>query len=101
MTGTDKLGLANDHSAGVGMFDNDTHVDLIPTVDDEEPRASYKEWKPEDTKIVVYRIGNDDYPGIYAVSRRAAVSDAIRKHGKIIEANYVRGRAFFRVQRVK
>lgn len=74
--------------------------DLVPTVDTERPAlATYKDWQDEDTKIVMYRIGNNYYPGKHAESRDAARADCQLLHGRILAANFVHGRAFFRVKK--
>lgn len=75
--------------------------DLVPTLDQNVPVGTYKDWKAEDTKVVCYSIGNTLYPGKYAESRDAARADCQLIHGRIFEANYVQGRAFFRVAKVK
>lgn len=76
-------------------------VDVVPTVDAEAPVATYPDWKREDTIIVTYAIGNTYYKGKFAETREAALADAQLVHGRVLEANYVQGRAFFRVQKVK
>ncbi len=73
--------------------------DLVPTVDQDSPVATYCDWRKEDTRIVTYRVANDVYPGIRADSREAAVRACVETFGPILEANYVPGRAFFRVFR--
>jgi hypothetical protein len=74
-------------------------VDHVPTADQEVPVASYADWTKEDTRIVTYRISNDLYPGIRVESRDEAIADVKKNHGAILVANYVPGRAFFRVKR--
>lgn len=73
--------------------------DQVPTVDQEVPLASYQDWKRSDTEVVTYTIGNNIYKGIYAHSREEAKAHCELTRGRILEANYVPGRAFFRVQR--
>ncbi len=73
--------------------------DAIPTLDQAEPSASYKDWNPQDTRIITCRIANDVYPGERFSSRDAALKAITERHGRVIEANYVPGRAFFRVKR--
>lgn len=75
--------------------------DVVPTVDSAEPVATYKDWRPEDTRVVVYAVGNTYYPGIPAESRDAALAHAKLVYGRVLEENYVPGRAFFRVHKVK
>jgi len=73
-------------------------VDLVPTVDQETPVATYLDWTPEGTVIKVYAV-NSSYPGIQADSRSQAKAHCELVFGRILEANYVPGRAFFRVAR--
>lgn len=77
--------------------------DLVPTVDSHEPglAVSYPDWSKEDTKVVTYAIGNTFYKGTFAETRDAALAHATLVYGKVYEANYVQGRAFFRVPKVK
>lgn len=74
--------------------------DAVPMVDDSAPVATYPDWLAEDTLILTYRIGNNYYQGKQADSREAAKLDAIATYGRVLEENYVLGRAFFRVPRV-
>lgn len=75
--------------------------DVVPTVDEAEPVATYPDWRKEDTVVLTYRIGNDIYPGKFAETREEAKADATLIHGRVLEENYVQGRAFFRVLKVK
>lgn len=75
-------------------------LDVVPTVDDEEPVASYRDWNPEDTKIIVYRYGTHGKLYKYGTEvkdKAAALSACKERHGRILVANYTPGRAFFRV----
>jgi hypothetical protein len=85
------------------MLEGITEVtqDLVPTRDQEEPIASYPDWRKEDTQVITYRLGNDAYPGIYAENRDEALSLCKAVYGRVLEANYVPGRAFLRVFKVK
>jgi hypothetical protein len=74
--------------------------DRVPTAADAAPEATYVDWRKEDTEVVTYRVGNDVYPGIYAESRDGARAHCEATRGRILEANYVRGRAFFRVAKL-
>lgn len=87
--------------AGLEMLDGPTElaVDHIPTVDQAEPVASYSDWNKADTRLIVCRISNDVYPGERFESREEAVRVIGARHGRILEANYVPGRAFFRVKK--
>jgi len=74
-------------------------LDAIPSVDDEIPRAVYKDWTPEQTKVITYSVGGLGYRGILVATRDEAVRHAVAMYGKVLEANYVPGRAFLRVMR--
>jgi hypothetical protein len=74
-------------------------VDTVPRVDDTEPAASYQDWSKADTRVITCRIANDVYPGPRYDTRDAAFRAVQREHGRIYEANYVPGRAFFRVKK--
>ena len=79
----------------------DVQPDLVPTCDDGEPVATYRDWRPEFTRVLTYRIGNDLYPRDPRVeSRDEAMADAVRRFGRVLEANFVPGRAFLRVPRL-
>jgi hypothetical protein len=70
----------------------------VPTIDDEEPVVmEYPDWCEEDTEVVTCRIANDNYKGrrfeTYGEARRTVLAE----RGRILEQNYVPGRAFFRV----
>lgn len=71
----------------------------IPTSDQTVPLATYQDWDPAETRIVLCRIGNDIYPGDRYESRDDAIAGTTQKHGRVLEANYTPGRAFFRVHR--
>lgn len=73
--------------------------DFIPTLDADKPVATYRDWDPANTKIIQCRIANDEYPGDRYETRDLAISETTKKHGKILEANFVPGRAFLRVRR--
>lgn len=85
--------------AALEVFDGPTELqaDHVPTVDQETPFASYKDWRAEDTRVITVRIANDMYPGVRYESREEALTAVRRAHGRILEANYVPGRAFLRV----
>ena len=74
-------------------------ADLIPSVDDENPVASYHDWTPEQTKVVTYSVGGMGFRGILVATREEAMRHATAMFGKVVEANYVPGRAFLRVMR--
>lgn len=78
--------------------------DRVPSLDqaDEgEPAATYPDYNKRNTRVVCCRIANDAYPGERFESRDDAHSAITKRFGKILEANYVPGRAFFRVLKVK
>jgi hypothetical protein len=79
---------------------SDVAVDLVPTADQTDPVATYADWRKEDTRIVVCRIATDAYPGERFETRDEAVAAIRARHGRILEANYVPGRAFLRVPKV-
>lgn len=87
--------------AGLEMLDGPAElaVDRVPTVMDETPVATYRDWNPADTRVIRCRISNDLYPGERYESRDEARAGTIIKYGPILEANYVPGQAFFRVMR--
>lgn len=89
--------------AALEVLDGPAHTasDFIPTVDQDEPVASYADYRKEDTRIVQCRISNDLYPGERYESRDEAYAATQLKHGRIYEANYTPGRAFFRVAKVR
>jgi hypothetical protein len=75
-------------------------IQVVPTVDHENAAkvpVTYQDWRKEDTKVVTYAIGNTVYKGIQVESREEAQRHCETVHGRILEANYVQGRAFFRV----
>lgn len=74
-------------------------VDRVPTSDQEAPVASYRDWNPTDTRVVTVRIGNDLFREERFESRDEARAAIEQRHGRILEANYAPGRAFFRVMR--
>lgn len=73
--------------------------DFVPTVDQEEPAASYADWTKDQTVIITCRIANDLYKGRRFESRDEAVQTVQREYGRILEANYIPGRAFLRVMK--
>lgn len=91
------------HPADRGNNDDepvpDLALDLVPSIDQEVPLATYKDWRDEDTRVITYRIGNNLYPGKFAETRDLARVDCQLNHGRILESNYVQGRAFFRVRK--
>lgn len=75
-------------------------VDSVPTIDDDEPVASYREWRPEDTKVVTYCYGSTGAlykHGTQVKDKAEAVRLVTEKYGKVLEANHTPGRSFFRV----
>jgi hypothetical protein len=80
---------------------SEVSTDHVPTLDQESPGASSSDWKREDTRVIVCRIANDLYPGVRYESRDEAQRAVARDHGRILEANYVPGRAFYRVLKAR
>jgi hypothetical protein len=76
-------------------------LDLVPTLDQGQPIATYPDWTHADTKVVVYYIGGSPRGsnGLWALTRDNAKRQAELTYGRVFEANYVPGRAFFRVKR--
>lgn len=73
--------------------------DNIPTLDKGPNQASYIDWDKKDTRVITCCIGEYNYPGERFETRQEA-ADAIRaRYGRILEQNFVPGRAFFRVLR--
>ena len=80
----------------------DLAEDFVPTLDAAEPVATYQTWRREDTRVISCRIGNDLYlKDERFETREEALRTITKRHGKVVEANYVPGRAFFRVFRVQ
>ena len=77
----------------------DLAVDRVPTAGQSVPVATYRDWRPEDTRVIVCRVANDRYPGSRYETREAARAAVEAEHGEILEANYLWGRAYFRVRR--
>jgi len=74
--------------------------DLVPTADAATPVATYRAWRPEDTRVITVRIANNLYPRDERFeSRDDAVAAITARHGQILEANWVPGRGFLRVRR--
>lgn len=74
--------------------------DHVPSVDQAVPVATYADWRKEDTRVIACRIANDLYRDERFESREEAKATIQLRHGRILEENYVPGRAFFRVLRV-
>lgn len=73
--------------------------DLVPGIDQEVPVATYCDWRREETFVVTCAISNSTFPGTRYESRDEALRATMKKHGRILEANYTPGRAFFRVMK--
>ena len=73
--------------------------DAIPDASQEEPIATYRDWNPYETRVVVYAVGGSTYPGIKVGSRAQALAHCRATYGPVVGANYVHGRAFLRVRR--
>lgn len=88
--------------AALELFDGPTElaVDCVPEADQPDPVATYKDWDAADTRVITCAIGEGSpYPGERFETRDEARHVIAVRHGRILEANYVPGRAFFRVLR--
>ena len=88
--------------AALEMLDGfaETVTDYVPTMDQAEPVATHKDWVASQTRVISCRIANDLYMKDERFESRPEAYAAITKrYGRILEANYVPGRAFFRVKR--
>jgi hypothetical protein len=89
-----------------GAFDDgltaEPYLDVVPTIDQEEPVVGeYPDWDEANTEIVTCRIANDDYKGRRFETVAQARTTITAERGRIREENFVPGRAFFRVDKVK
>ena len=74
--------------------------DYVPTIDVPVPQATYRDWLPEETRVVVYTTDPTTYPKDRpATTRASAKAECELCFGKVLEANYVGERCFFRVRR--
>ena len=78
--------------------------DHVPTLDQADdnapPPVTYKDWVPEQTRVVVYTTAPHKYPkDRTAVSRAQALAECKLLFGRVLEANYLPERFFFRVRR--
>lgn len=78
--------------------------DYVPTVDQADdtkpPPATYRDWTAEDTRIVVFTTASHRYSKDRpAASRADARAQCELAFGRILEANYLSERFFFRVSR--
>jgi hypothetical protein len=90
--------------AALEMLDgpSEVAVDVVPSMDAQQPVATYRVWRKEDTKVVSCRIANDLYLRDERFESREEAHRAISvRYGRILEQNFVPGRAFFRVMRSK
>lgn len=85
--------------------ENDVRLtpNFVPTMEQEVPVATYIDWKKEDTHVVTFQIGS---AGItqrntvgHCATRSQADAECAKRFGRILEANYVPGRAFYRVMK--
>lgn len=77
----------------------DVQVEPVPTVDAQEPVNSYPDWTPENSRVITYAVGTNEFKGIFASNREAAKKHCKQTYGEIVEENYVPGRAFLRVRK--
>jgi hypothetical protein len=78
--------------------------DYVPTVDqadeDKPPPATYRDWVPEQTRVITYTNDLERYPrDRYAPTIAKAKAECELAFGPIKETNAVPGRWFFRVAR--
>ena len=88
--------------AALEMLDGPAEVteDAVPSLDQDVPVSSYRDWRKEDTRVISCRIGNDLYLKDERFESRGEALHAIRaRYGRVLEEQYVPGRAFFRVFR--
>lgn len=72
--------------------------DLVPTLDDLAPVATYPDWTRDKTRVISCRIASNLYlKDEWFPTRDIARNTIAARHGRILEAYYVPGRAFFRV----
>lgn len=71
--------------------------DLIPGGEQVFPTATYRDWDIYSTRVITCAIANSPFPGARYATRDDALAATRLLHGKVLEANYVPGRAFFRV----
>lgn len=78
--------------------------DYVPSIEDaaltSPPPATYRDWLPEETRVLVYTTDPATYPKDRpATTRASAKAECELCFGKVLEANYVGERCFFRVRR--
>ena len=74
--------------------------DLVPTCDQEAPVATYRDWRAEDTRVITVSLRRGSWTDPEPPrTREQARAEVEAKYGRILEANYLPGRAFFRVKR--
>lgn len=90
-----EVGRAGEPLEGI----TEVQQDLVPTLDQEHPVASYADWNIYNTHVITCTLGNSPHKGLRFANREDALKGVTQQYGKIYEANYVPGRAFFRVAR--
>lgn len=79
--------------------------DLVPTADQDVPLATYCDWDRSTTRVITYVVNGTPPNGLagklvhWGMSRDSARRDCEARYGRVFEANYVPGRAFFRVKK--
>ena len=77
--------------------------DAVPTIDQAEPSATYRDWDPERTIVRTYFIGGFNLqvdpwrPVRWAPTVDQARAEVLERHGRIYEENHLPGRSYFRV----
>jgi hypothetical protein len=86
--------------------ENDVRLtpNFVPNMEQEVPVATYIDWKKEDTHVVTFQVGSAGQGTIrntvgHCATRSQAETECTKRFGRILEANYVPGRAFFRVMK--
>jgi hypothetical protein len=79
---------------------DETPADEVPSVDQETPTATYQDWRPEDTRVLVFTSD----PGTYkkdlpCVDGADAIRQCVMRYGRVLEVRKVPDRYFIRVRR--
>jgi hypothetical protein len=91
-------GVEDDLTVVLGVEDFEDEAPTQPGA----PPAEYRDWRPEDTKVVAYTNNAAMYPKDRpCVSGEAARREVQAIHGRILETNTVPHRWFFRVNKVR
>jgi hypothetical protein len=97
----DAIRFLENESEAAEVVDEEPVVGLVPTIDQEEPVASYDDWLPEQTEVITCCIGDAPYKGRPFETYADAKATIKQERGRVLEYNAVPGRAFFRVFKVR